>query len=135
MCEADIYAPFKAFYEVVDITGFKDKDGKWKRNVPCYWPVSLKQHNSLKTIIRQMGKDFTRKPVQITQEGTGKSKSITVLPARIATMPKSTRAQFKRLFQQAKKVKSIAADFGKYYKPPSLEEAKIMAARALKDQD
>lgn len=122
MREAGLNAGLKALYEVIDRTGYTDKQGKKQKDVPRFFVASLRIHEQLETIRKKRG-NLTTFDIEISRSGSSTSTTYVCLPELPSKFDTS-------------KIPLLRKDAEKFYGPPSLEEQKaIMNHYSPEEQD
>ena len=82
---------FKAIYEVVDIKGYVDKNGKKVRNTPRFFVVSHKVHEQLQKLREKKG-GLDRMNIEVSRTGTGNQTTYMFLPEPPSPMTPEMKA-------------------------------------------
>ena len=110
-------------YELLDRTGYKNRDGKTLKDVPKYWLVNDRIHRQLQHIRTKKG-SLSKFDLEIHREG-GKKPVYTIMPDD-ALGDLSTKAK--------KQPRLGKAGIEKYYSPSSVDEQRRML-RVSAEQD
>lgn len=97
-------------YEVIDIDGYTDKQGKEHSELRRFWVVPQKIHDNLEAIRQKRG-DLDTYDLDISRSGTGQHTTYQLMPDMPSKFKKSWSAQ-----------DSIAEQLEDFYSPPSEDE-------------
>ena len=112
---SDLYAAPRFIYAVKNVTGYKDKQGNQKQNIPQYWVVPTALHNLILTQRENLGL-LTKWRFKVVASGVKRNKTYSffqVKPVKRGSAEKKMLAQLK-------------ADLPKYYAPPNEERQKSL---------
>ena len=112
--ELGLNATFAAVYEVVDINGYKDDQGKRHRFIPRFYVVGGRQFEQLRLIKKKRG-PLCNYDITISRSGSGTQTSYAYLPELESPADPKVKA-----------AASLANDVMKYYGPPSEAEQRII---------
>lgn len=116
MREQGLNASLKALYEVVDRTGYTDKQGKKFKDVPRFFVASIRIYEQLELIRKKRG-NLTSMDIEISRSGSSTSTTYSCLP------------ELPSVFKGLDKIPLLRKDVDKYYAPPSLEDQKAFMSR------
>jgi len=107
-------AAYYLVYELLDRTGYTNKEGKKVSNIPRYWFVSDKIHKQLQHIRDKKG-SLTKFDIEVHREGGNRPVYTFMLDDALGKLPST-----------AKNLPSLKGDLKKYYTPPTVEEQRRM---------
>lgn len=107
-------ASLKALYEVIDIDGYVDKQGKSHKMEAKFLLANLKVHDQL-MVIKKVKGGLTGFNIVLARSGSGTATTYTLLPEDSGPLPGADR------------VKSIRNEVGTYYAPPPPSEIRALA--------
>jgi hypothetical protein len=112
--EAGRQAALRAVYEIIDISGYKDKKGKRVRNISRFWNVSMKQHEAIQKLREKKGTLLDRE-WSVSKIGSGKQSTMMIVPEEPS-----------KITSEQKDAKSLKGEFQKYYAPPDEKGQKAL---------
>lgn len=115
MREAGMRPSLKVIWEVVDIDGYTDKQGKKQSMLARYLVANVRLQEQLEMIKKKKG-DLTKYTIEISRTGKGTQTTYTLLPEAPAPLPGLAN------------IKSIRNDVAQYYSPVTLAEMESIAA-------
>lgn len=121
--EKGLLAQYRAIYEIVDRTGYIDKNKKRVKDRVCFFSVPMKIYEQIEKIREKRGGLIDR-DYEITKTGSGKTSSMMMMPEDESPMP-----------SKLKELPSLRKDIMKYYAPPSLKEQKVLLGKLAEDDD
>jgi hypothetical protein len=123
MNKKGIKPTMRAIYEVIDIRGFTDKEGKKHKNIPRFWAVSGRVHETIQAVRAKVG-SLVKQRINVARRGQQTQTTYALIPVGKEMMtPEQLKAP------------KLAADFRKYYAPPSIEEQRAFIGGIDEDDD
>ena len=113
----------RAVYELIDRTGFKDRDGKHRKDFPCFWLATGPVRATLEAIEETVG-DLSKQDLVVRRTGSGRNTTYTVLPKPPSPMPDSLR-----------RMPMLSADLEQYFSPPDEATQRAILANIGLDED
>jgi hypothetical protein len=106
---------FCALFEVVDISGYRDKDGKRHRYIPRFYVVGARQYEQLRLIQRKRGGRLDKFDIVVSRSGSGTQTSYAFIPEMDSPSDPKVKA-----------AASLKEDVNKYYAPPTESEQRAI---------
>jgi hypothetical protein len=124
LAEAGKSASLRAIYEIIDVTGYKDKKtSKRIKNIRRFWNMSMKQHEAIQKMREKKGTLLDRE-WSVTKVGSGKQSTMMIMPEERSSMT-----------SEQKETKSLKKDFQRYYAPPDFKTQKLLLRGLDKSHD
>ncbi len=108
----------RAIYEVIDIGGFRDKQGKRFKNVPRFFVCNQGMFQQLQAIGKKRG-PLNQFNMEITRSGQGTKTTYMFLPEAPSPMP-----------IELKSIPFLKDDIEKYYAPLDEQQQQALVAKA-----
>lgn len=101
-------------YEIIDVTGYLDKNKKRVRKTRKFWEVGSRIESSLKKIREKFG-GLTKRNLEVSREGEGTKAAYTFIPEDKSPMPTPREPE------------ALTPQFTKFFAPPTMErQARIL---------
>jgi hypothetical protein len=122
--EPDLFAkkglsPFLVcVYEIIDVTGYLDKNKKRVKNTRKFWEVGMRIQSSLEKINEKCG-GLTKRNLEVSREGEGTKATYTFIPEDKSPMPVPLERD------------PLTVRFAEFFAPPSTErQSRILGVEA-----
>lgn len=120
--DAGMRPSMRVLYEVIDIDGYVDKNGKEQKMLARFLMANVRLHETIEMIRKKKG-DLTKYNIEISRSGTGTSTVYTMLPDAPAALPGADR------------IPSIASQAKDFYAPISESEMESMVNNRQEDEN
>lgn len=116
--ELGLRPSLRFIYEVIDLTGYKDKSGKRIKNIARFWVVPERIHTQLERLRKKAG-PLNNFDMSVTRNGSKASTTYEMYPDSSSPMPKEFR-----------KIPRLIDEIEKYYAPLPEDEQRLVVKRA-----
>lgn len=113
----------KAIYELIDIDGYTNRQGKRVRNIPNFWRVGIKIYQLLNLREADNG-PLSNRTYKITRIGSGTSSTYDIQPLKESAVP-----------PEIKQIPRLSVEADKYYAPPSESEQRALLGQLTSADD
>ncbi len=113
----------RGIYEIIDVKGYVDQQGKKHRNVSRFFNCSNKQTQQLEKLRKKLG-PLNRFDIEVSREGSGPKTTYMFLPQPPSPMTPEMKA-----------APSLKPDFAKFYAPLSESEQRAIVGRSVPRHD
>lgn len=114
---------FSAIFEVIDVDGYENKEGKKLRNIPRFLAANSRLFAQLQQMVKLRG-PLTNYDVLLSRSGTGTSTVYSAM--NDVDAPQSLAAR---------KAERLRPKFAAYYAPPTLAQQKAMVGEVVEEED
>lgn len=110
-------------YEILDITGYLDKNNKRVKNTRKFWEVGMRIESSLAKIREKFG-GLNKRNIEVSREGEKTKATYTFLPEDPSPIPTPREPD------------ALTPQFAKFFAPPSAEvQARLLGVSATSDEE